>query len=151
MIAKKKTTKKKSIIEAAIEAATTTEPDFCEIIKDKPVAQSSHVANRYDLTPRNFIERVGQRFALGDIKYPPFNYRNGLTDRKFIIERINHLQEHFYAYMWPRNNDEWNDDNLAAIGWSIAFLMEVEDDPIGRGILEEIRSNRGMIGSRIKE
>ncbi len=114
-------------------------------------AQSSGRVARYDLVPRNFLRRVAERFGLGVGKYGERCYRNGLRDREFILDRLNHLQQHVQAYLAPQNVDEALDDNLAAIGWAAAFLCEVEADRIGAQIMMKIRAERGQsIQVRVK-
>jgi Domain of unknown function (DUF5664) len=106
-------------------------------------AQSSGKVERFDLVPRNFLQRVAARFGLGMAKYGERAYRKGLRDRAFIIDRMNHLQQHIQAYVAPQSVGEVMDDNLAAIGWAAAFLCEVEADPVGAQILVKIRAERG--------
>ena len=108
-------------------------------------AQSSGSACRFDLIPRSFLERVANRFGLGAAKYGERRYRKGLRDRAFILDRLNHLQEHVQALLAPQSADELLDDNLGAIGWAAAFLSEVEADPVGARILEEIRRERSAV------
>lgn len=105
-------------------------------------ATSSGDVPRFDLVPRSFVERVARRFGLGAGKYGDFQYRKGLRDREYILDRLNHLQMHVQRYVAPQTVDEAMDDNLAAIGWAAAFLCEVEADPVGAVILMEIRTER---------
>jgi hypothetical protein len=107
-------------------------------------ALSSSKKIRYDLLPRTFLERIAERFELGTRKYPPFNYKQGLEDKEFIIDRLNHLQEHVQAYLSPKDSDDWNDDNLAGIGWAVSFLMECETTEIGREVIAKIRMERSV-------
>ena len=110
-------------------------------------ALSSSSCTRYDLIPRCFTTRVADRFALGAKEYPPFNYKKGLTDKVYIIERINHILQHMQAFISPdidNLTEEWVDDNLAAIAWGVAFLMECETTPKGREIIAEIRTERSV-------
>lgn len=100
-------------------------------------ALSSYVSTRYDLIPRLFLERVAARFELGTKKYPPFNYSHGLSDKAYIIDRLNHLQEHVQALLWPKNEEELLDDNEAAIGWATAFLTLCD-----KKMLKAIREER---------
>jgi hypothetical protein len=106
-------------------------------------AQSSGDVARFDLVPRGFLERVARRFGLGAKKYGDQAYRAGLADRAFILERLNHAQQHLQALMAPKNAEEWDDDNLAALGWFCAFMTEVEAHPEGKLILNVIREERG--------
>ncbi len=107
-------------------------------------AQSSAYVERYDLVPRNFLRRVAARFARGAAKYGDLGYRKGLRDREYILDRMNHLQEHVQAYVAPQSVEEATDDNLGAIAWAAAFLCEVEGDRIGAQILMKIRAERGQ-------
>lgn len=100
-------------------------------------ALSSHTSVRYDLIPRVFLERTGKRYELGAVKYPPFNFSAGLADKAYIIDRMNHLQEHVQALLWPKSKEEVEDDNEAAIAWATAFLMLCD-----KKVLEEIRMER---------
>jgi len=102
-------------------------------------AKSSGKVTRFDFLPRAFMERVAKRFELGAQKYPPFNYRIGFNDKDFVLDRINHLEAHLQAFLHPRTEEEYNDDNLAGIGWAIAFLMELEETQEGRDLINEIR------------
>lgn len=103
-------------------------------------AKSSGQAVRYDLLPREFLRRVAQRFTEGSVKYEDFNYRKGFGDEAFIRDRINHLQEHLNAFITPQNNEEYKDDNLAAIGWAVAILIELDSTEHGHKLLSEIRA-----------
>src|SRR5690242_1779148 len=93
-----------------------------EKIEESPVfpsgAKSSGKMKRFDLIPRTFLERIADRYEIGAKKYPPFNYRKGFTDQSYIIDRINHLQNHLQAFFNPLTKEEFEDDNLAGIGWA---------------------------------
>lgn len=112
-------------------------------------AASSGNVVRFDLLPRRFLERVASRFGLGAKKYGERKYRKGQRDRAFIVDRLNHLQQHWQAYLAPETMEDWQDDNLGAIGWAVAFLCEVEADPVGAQILERIRAERGIGAVRL--
>ncbi len=115
-------------------------------------AQSSADVARFDLVPRAFLERVARRFGVGAQKYGDLQYRAGLRDREYILDRMNHLQQHVQAYLAPQTVEEAVDDNLAAIGWAAAFLCEVEADRDGAKILYAIRAERGRsIRAHIKD
>lgn len=91
--------------------------------------KSSKVSLRLDLVPEIFIRRVAQRFTEGAEKYGAYNYRKGINDPEFIQERINHLKNHLSQFLMEGND---KDDNLAAIGWAVAMLMEFEDHSLGK-------------------
>ena len=105
-------------------------------------ALSSSKKIRFDLLPRTFLERVAKRFELGAHKYPAFNYKQGLEDKEYIIERINHLIQHVNEFLSPLDSEEWDDDNLSAIGWAVAFLMECETTKEGKEVIFQIRRER---------
>ncbi|MHB8303621.1 MAG: dATP/dGTP diphosphohydrolase domain-containing protein [Acidobacteriaceae bacterium] len=108
-------------------------------------AVSAWVGLRYDLVPRALWERLARRFGLGAAKYGELNYRKGLRDREYILDRLNHLQTHLQAYLAPKNAQEFEDDNLGAMAWACAFLCEVEEDKQGRLVLAKIRAERGRV------
>lgn len=57
-------------------------------------ATSSGRKPRYDLIPTWALERIARRFELGAEKYGVDNWQQGLRDREFIFDRINHAIEH---------------------------------------------------------
>lgn len=94
-----------------------------DISTHKSGAKSSHGALRFDLVPPIFIRRTAERFTIGSEKYGDHNYRKGFRDREFLLDRLNHLQEHLYKFI---NEGNETDDNLAAIAWCVAIFMEAE-------------------------
>jgi hypothetical protein len=107
--------------------------------KSESGATSSHVTPRYDLVPREFLQILAQRYTGGADKHGPYNYRKGLRDRAFIVNRIGHIHEHLGKLFQSEPNAEDSfTDNIGAIGWGVAFLAEVWADPDGRAILLEL-------------
>ena len=92
--------------------------------------KSSKVPLRYDLVPPVFIKRVAQRFTEGAEKYGDSNYREGVARPTFIQDRINHMLNHLQAFLIE--GPDAPDDNLAAIAWGIAMLMEFQQTAEGR-------------------
>jgi dATP/dGTP diphosphohydrolase len=91
---------------------------------------------RYDLVPPSFLRRVAARFGLGVKKgHLDYNWRKGVADPVFIQSRINHLEHHWNLYKTEGNK---KDDNLGAIAWGIAMLMEFEQHPQGMRVLEQV-------------
>lgn len=91
-------------------------------------AKSSAGALFFNDIPPELIRRLAKRYTGGHKKYSPnslvnYNFRIGLTDPKYIADRLNHLVEHVLNFMESGND---LDDNLAAIVWACAFLMEAE-------------------------
>lgn len=116
-------------------------------------ATSSHVPLRYDLIPRSLLEVAAIRYTDGAKKHGERGYQKGLADRGFIINRINHIAEHWNKLFHPdyrkADNPEAEegisiksiDDNLGAIIWGLGFLCEVMNHKQGVQILLELRSN----------
>jgi hypothetical protein len=97
-------------------------------------ASSSERCVRYDLLPREFLYRVAKRWDDGAIKHGERNCMLGIHDRDYVVDRINHLQEHLNAFL----SGDTTDDNLAAMGWGISFLMEVEKSVEGKALIASI-------------
>lgn len=94
-------------------------------------AFSSKKALYYHDIPPEFYRRVGRRHTVGHTKYNDdpipitmnLNWRIGLDDPLYVMDRLNHMFEHIIDFL---ENGNTNDDNLGAIGWSCCFLMECE-------------------------
>ena len=94
----------------------------------KSKALSSRRALFYHDIPPELFKRIARRYTGGHVKYSPeitqnLNWREGLTDPHYVMDRLNHLFEHAVDFL---DNGNDNDDNLAAIAWCAGFLMEVE-------------------------
>lgn len=93
----------------------------------KSGATSSGQVPGYDMLPELFLTRVAKRFDLGKEKHGKFNYRKGLQDKEFIIDRLNHAFLHLKrAIDLIENNTPFEDDNLAAVAVNVAMAMEFE-------------------------
>lgn len=91
-------------------------------------ANSSEHKPRYDLIPQFALARIARRFELGAAKYSEENWKQGLHDKDFIIDRLNHAVEHLLKAMEKIKGqtriaalDE--DDDLAAACVSAIFAM----------------------------
>lgn len=87
----------------------------------KSGASSSKVP-RMDLIPYSALVRLANRFALGLEKHGKNNYRKGLSDKDYVIERLGHVINHAYRLIEKlegRLVDE--DDDAAAIAWGGIF------------------------------
>jgi hypothetical protein len=112
-------------------------------IKHPSGASSSHEALRYDLIPREGLAILAERYTVGVPIHGARNYQQGLADKKFILDRLNHIQEHYQKLIQPRKKDkEYNSSHknilkahLGAIMWGCCFLAEVLEDPEGEVIL----------------
>lgn len=101
-------------------------------------AMSSGQAARHDLVPRILNRRVANRFAEGATKYGEDNWRKGLEDDAWITDRFNHAREHlenlvqkFKTYDRGATLD-FGDDDLGALGWFVAIMMERDEILRGR-------------------
>src|SRR4051812_28284410 len=90
----------------------------------KSGASRSQNFHRYDLLPREAIDRWAKRMTDGATQHGDNNWRNGLTDPEFIRETKNHLVHHALDYL---ANGCASDDNLAAIICNAAFLIWFEE------------------------
>lgn len=104
-------------------------------------ATSSHVPLRYDLIPRSLIEIAAQRYTDGAVKHGERGYQKGLEDWDFILNRINHITEHWNK-LFHRADDvdevESPKAHLGAILWGIGFLCELTDHEKGKYIFVKI-------------
>jgi hypothetical protein len=102
-------------------------------------ASSSHAIDiRFEMIPREFLEALGARFHHG-LKHGRFNYRKGLMDKQFVLDRVAHMYEHMGRLFQPMGNDEESFlDNIGAIGWGLCFLCEAYAYPDGQKIIEEM-------------
>ncbi len=84
-------------------------------------ATRSLLAERYDLVPREAIEALGRRLALGATIHGENNWRQG--GEEFRRATINHLIRHLLDYMESGNQTDMNTD---AIICNAAFLCYFE-------------------------
>lgn len=104
-------------------------------------ATSSHVPLRYDLIPRSLVEIAAERYTKGAIKHGERGYQKGLEDWEFILNRINHITEHWNKLFHSADDiDEVENpkDHLGAILWGIGFLCELTEHEKGKYILGKI-------------
>lgn len=97
-------------------------------------AKSSGKLPRFDLIPWDvFAERLARRYELGLSKYSEDNYRQGINDREFVLDRCNHMLAHAhkavesFRTMGTLLAHESDDDDLAAVIWGAIFLMLVQE------------------------
>jgi hypothetical protein len=98
-------------------------------IEDKvmhPSGASTSKAPRFDLLPLDSILGVAARFELGSIKHGEFNWKKGLGDRSYAIERANHVIHHAFKLIAKLRGDlpQDGDNDAAAIAWGGLFLQE---------------------------
>lgn len=95
--------------------------------KSKSGATSSGQLPPYDLITLNFQTRVAKRLQLGAEKHGRHNYRKGLKDKEFIMDRLNHAFAHLKMAMDQIENAESvNDDDLAAVAVNVMMGMEYQ-------------------------
>lgn len=103
----------------------TVGPGEIQIFQSR--AASSGNVPGYDMLPEVFLDRTAKRFDLGAKKYSKFNYRKGLHDKAFVIDRLNHAFQHLKKAIDLIENDKpFDDDNLGAVACNIAMAMEYE-------------------------
>lgn len=83
---------------------------------------------RLDYIPRIAAEKLAERYALGAVKHGKYNYKQGLTDKEYVLERCAHIIEHTMKYVEELEGlvPPSGDDNAAAIMWGGAFLCEAD-------------------------
>jgi hypothetical protein len=90
-------------------------------------ATSSERLPPYDLITIHFEDRVAKRLQLGAAKHGRFNYRKGLKDKEFIIDRLNHALRHIkIAAALIENGETFSDDDLAGVAVNVMMAMEYQ-------------------------
>jgi len=92
---------------------------------------SSGTKPPYHLIPAYAMARIANRFGLGSAKYGENNWKKGVTDYAFILDRINHATEHLInlkeQVMAARDGgtvETFDDDDCAAVILNAIFVME---------------------------
>ncbi len=95
-----------------------------ELTKHPSGATSSKV---YDFAqiPRYSLERLAARFMHGEKIHGRDNWKKGLHDKSYLIDRLNHVICHTFALIEELEAGELgSDDNAAAIMWGGMFACE---------------------------
>lgn len=81
---------------------------------------------RFDLIPREALVRLAQRYERGLERYGKNNWREGVNNQEYILERLAHAVGHLYALMdQVEGRLAWSDeDHAAALIWAGAFACE---------------------------
>lgn len=89
-------------------------------------ARSSEHQPRFDLIPANGLRRLARRFELGAVKHGEDNWRKGLGDRDWLLERINHAHNHLHRLAASIKGPIFDvtDDDAAAVAWCGVVLCE---------------------------
>lgn len=89
-------------------------------------ATVTRLAPRFELVPREAIERMTRRLECGAEVHGDDNLAKGLQDEAFLQERRRHLFHHALLYL----HGDASDDHLAAILANAAILSQ---SPLERG------------------
>ena len=104
-------------------------------------SSSGHLPPYECLTP-NFFKRAALRMKLG-LHYGKHNWKGGVTDKGFMLDRLNHAFEHLVKAMEEIDRDiMYTDDDLAAVVVNCMFAMEYQDSTLsGRRheVMDKIR------------
>ena len=103
---------------------------------------------RLDLLPYHGLVRAAARFAKGERRYGHDNWRKGLTNRSYVIERAAHVMEHaakLIAKLKGHLPDD-GDDDAGAIAWGGMFLCEAMEALAVLGATEQVRSMAAQAG-----
>jgi len=79
-------------------------------------------------------KRIGRIFREGEVKYDRNNWRNGINNKAYQLERANHALKHLKIYVHKLEFDEYigevkdgvPEDDLAKVGWFVATACEIE-------------------------
>lgn len=86
-------------------------------------ARTAAHAPRFDLMPPELARAVAGRYELGLRKYSKDNWKKGISDPAFLLERANHIYEHLLKYLQGDFLEDSEEENLAAIGWGVSVLL----------------------------
>jgi hypothetical protein len=90
-------------------------------------ASSSGDLPPYECLTPLFLHRTANRMKLG-LRYGKHNWKKGIRDKQFILDRLNHAFVHLIKAMEEIDRDHIpSDDNLAAVAVNCMFAMEYED------------------------
>jgi hypothetical protein len=94
-------------------------------------AMSSGRKPRYDLIPTQALRRIANRFEEGVDKYGQDNWRKGIHDTMWLLDRTNHAIEHLkkiQANLHSGLTQISLDDDAAAVAWAAIIIMEAESE-----------------------
>jgi len=91
-------------------------------------AKRSEKMPRYDLIPARPNRRLALRYTMG-VKYGEWNWYDGIRDREFVIDALNHLQAHLdkAKERISKGDMTFVDDDLAAVAWGAFAVMEAQE------------------------
>lgn len=89
-------------------------------------ASSSGHKPPYECLTLTLLTRAAKRMELG-MHYGKHNWKKGIRDKQFILDRLNHALEHLVkAAANIDNNWDSSDDDLAAVVVNCMFAMEYQ-------------------------
>lgn len=106
---------------------TDTDTEKLDIIRHGTTNTGSSSCPELGQIPYHALERLAGRYELGAKKYGQDNWRGGLTDKNYVIHRLEHCIRHAYSLINKLRNGVDNnsvDDDAAAIMWAGAFACE---------------------------
>lgn len=90
-------------------------------------ASSSGNVPPYECLTPTFLRRAAERMRLG-MHYGKHNWKKGILDTQFILDRLNHALEHLTkAQREIDNGIPMSDDDLAAVVVNCMFAMEYQE------------------------
>lgn len=96
-------------------------------IFESGASSSEHVPD-FGMIPLVLLTRTAKRLQLGEVKHGRWNYRKGLEDKAFLMDRLNHAFLHLKRLYDSIEFDiKTMDDDAAAIVVNIAIIMESQD------------------------
>jgi hypothetical protein len=104
-------------------------------------AASSHQALFYHLIDPDTIRSVARRKTVGAIKFGSVQYRQGLTDPKFVADRLNHFIEHLLQFL---ESGDTFDDNSGAMLWFLDMVQTIKREC--PEVLEQVFGTSKLIG-----
>lgn len=98
----------------------------------KSGASTSGTLPPYECLTLTFLRRCAFRMKLG-MHYGKHNWKKGIEDKEFILERLNHAMEHLVLAMRQiDDNSPLTDDDLAAVAVNVMFAMEYQQNKIDK-------------------
>ena len=90
-------------------------------------AKSSGNVPPYECLTETLLKRAALRMQLG-MHYGKHNWKKGIRDKSFILDRLNHAVEHLMKALHEIDYDEkMGDDDLAAVVVNCMFAMEYQN------------------------
>jgi hypothetical protein len=98
-------------------------------------ATRSVVEERYDLIPKEAIDALARRLAVGAVRHGENNWRRGGAE--FRKATINHLMKHLLNYIEHGNEDDANTDAIICNAAFLCYFEAAETDPPCRRMFGE--------------